>query len=86
MLLQLGSSGSEVTALQEKLNYIGYNCGNGTPDGYFGASTETAVEHFQSDNDLTVDGTVGDATWAKIQVAKPVLKINGTVNYVNYPV
>ena len=35
-------------------------------DGYFGPATETAVERFQRDHGLAVDGLVGEATWAAL--------------------
>lgn len=35
------------------------------PDGYFGAETIKATEIFQKENGLTVDGIVGEKTWAK---------------------
>lgn len=35
-------------------------------DGIFGPVTKSAVEQFQSENQLTVDGIVGPATWAKL--------------------
>jgi peptidoglycan hydrolase-like protein with peptidoglycan-binding domain len=35
-------------------------------DGIFGPVTKTAVEQFQRDSRLTVDGIVGPATWAAL--------------------
>ncbi len=35
-------------------------------DGIFGPVTKTAVEQFQRDSHLTVDGIVGPATWAAL--------------------
>lgn len=34
-----------------------------TPDGLFGAATETKVKAYQKKNKLTADGVVGKATW-----------------------
>jgi peptidoglycan hydrolase-like protein with peptidoglycan-binding domain len=35
-------------------------------DGIFGPVTKTAVEHFQRDSKITVDGIVGPVTWGKL--------------------
>ena len=35
-------------------------------DGIFGTKTEEAVEAFQADNGLVVDGVVGSKTWGKL--------------------
>lgn len=59
--LKEGSSGSSVVTLQNKLNSLGYNCGNA--DGIFGPNTTNAVRNFQSVNNLSVDGMVGPLTW-----------------------
>lgn len=50
--------------LQGILNRRGFNCG--TPDGYFGAKTQAAVNKAQEYYGLTVDGICGPLTWAKL--------------------
>lgn len=57
--LKKGSSGAEVTALQNQLNQLGYVL---TADGSFGDKTELAVKHLQKAFGYTIDGTVGDGT------------------------
>ena len=63
-LLEYGSSGDSVEALQMLLNCNGYSCG--TVDGDFGQKTTTAVKQFQRANGLTQDGIVGANTWTAI--------------------
>ncbi|MBR3601555.1 MAG: peptidoglycan-binding protein [Lachnospiraceae bacterium] len=63
---------ASVKKLQENLNKLGFNCG--TPDGTFGAGTETALRNFQKANKLTVDGLAGSATLNAIN--KEVEKLN----------
>lgn len=58
--LAKGSSGNDVKTLQENLNKLGYNCG--VADGQFGNNTDTQVRKFQKDNNLIVDGIVGNIT------------------------
>lgn len=53
-----------VKLLQEKLNYLGYNCGD--IDGVFGTKTYNAVLSYQKQNNLTSDGIVGKNTWKSI--------------------
>jgi hypothetical protein len=53
--------GDDVLLLQQRLTYLGYNCG--VPDGDFGARTDEAVRLFQQNNNLVVDGWVGPITW-----------------------
>jgi len=55
MLLKIGSSGADVIKLQKKL---GLNT-----DGDFGPVTQTMVMAWQTENNLTSDGIVGDKTW-----------------------
>ena len=63
---------ASVKKLQENLNKLNYNCG--TPDGTFGAGTETALRNFQKANKITVDGLAGSATLNAIQKAVDNLK------------
>jgi peptidoglycan hydrolase-like protein with peptidoglycan-binding domain len=60
-------------------------------DGYFGKQTEEAVRAFQKENSLTVDGIVGQKTWAALLPAserKPVdvalPNVGNTVKITNY--
>ncbi len=58
MLLKVGSRGSQVKLLQEKLGLVN--------DGIFGKGTERAVKEWQTQNGLTADGLVGNGTWSKM--------------------
>ncbi|MGC9605449.1 MAG: peptidoglycan-binding domain-containing protein [Minisyncoccia bacterium] len=60
--LIVGSSGSEVSALQRRLAQDGLFSGSVT--GYFGAATKAAVKAYQTKNDLTPLGVVGPSTRA----------------------
>lgn len=71
MILKLGSTGEQVTKLQELLGVDAI--------GKFGPKTEAAVKGWQSAHGLTPDGIVGDDTWAKMfapkqEVAAPVVQ------------
>ena len=63
-VLKAGSRGSSVTALQKRLNSLGYWCG--TPDGVFGALTVQAVLAIQKVAGLGRDGVVGAKTWGAV--------------------
>lgn len=52
--------GDDVVALQQRLNQFGFDAGN--EDGIFGTSTQAAVEEFQRNTGLAVDGRVGPET------------------------
>lgn len=69
-VLRVGSTGDNVTLIQEQLNAIAVNYPNIKPiypvDGIFGADTEAAVKVFQRQFNLTADGIIGKTTWYKI--------------------
>lgn len=63
--IRLGSRGTNVTYLQQRLKAKGYNVGK--IDGDFGRKTENAVKAYQKDNGLKVDGIVGARTWKSLE-------------------
>ncbi len=65
-ILKTGSTGQQVSELQNNLNKLGYNL---VVDGIFGKNTENAVKDFQSKNNLVFDGIVGDKTKEAIKQA-----------------
>jgi peptidoglycan hydrolase-like protein with peptidoglycan-binding domain len=65
-LLQIGSRGTAVTALQKQLQSIGYPLPKYGADGKFEKETWEAVIDFQRKNSLKIDGIVGPATQAKL--------------------
>ncbi|HEX8698370.1 MAG TPA: peptidoglycan-binding protein, partial [Myxococcaceae bacterium] len=69
--LKQGHSGAPVTALQKRLNQLGFNAG--AADGQFGPKTTEAVKSFQRAKGLTADGVVGPKTWDKLGI-----KVSGT--------
>lgn len=58
-------SGDDVKELQTLLDNHGFPCGE--IDGVFGPATDKAVKSFQKANGLTVDGKVGEKTWAALR-------------------
>lgn len=52
--------------IQTALKNAGYY--TGSIDGKIGPKSKKAIEAFQNDNGLTVDGKVGRKTWEKLQV------------------
>lgn len=69
--LKQGQSGAAVTALQQRLNQLGFNAG--AADGQFGPKTTAAVKAFQNSKGLVADGVVGPKTWDKLGI-----KVSGT--------
>lgn len=62
--LRIGYRGEDVVYLQTRLAAMGY--GVGKIDGIFGAKTLESVKAFQVENNLAVDGIVGEKTWKAI--------------------
>ncbi|MEA4964867.1 MAG: peptidoglycan-binding domain-containing protein [Oscillospiraceae bacterium] len=74
MLLTYGSSGSDVSDLQTKLNSAGYGL---SVDGIYGQKTQAAVRDYQSKNNLSVDGIAGDQTLGALSSATPSQTVIG---------
>jgi serine/threonine protein kinase len=66
-LTQYGDKGQRVVEVQCILQARGYSVGSSGVDGDFGAATKAAVEHFQRDHHLAVDGQVGVHTWSALR-------------------
>ena len=81
--LRRGSKGEYVTLAQTELIQKGYSCGSFGADGEFGAATEKAVRAFQKDNGLTVDGIIGQKTWAALDSTEPVAKYTVTIPHLS---
>ena len=62
--LRKGDRGKSVISMQEALIKLGYL--KGASDGNFGTGTKTAVENFQKENGLDVDGIAGAKTLEKL--------------------
>jgi peptidoglycan hydrolase-like protein with peptidoglycan-binding domain/spore germination protein YaaH len=63
-ILKMGSRGSEVQKMQQRLKELGFL--SGAADGIFGRATKNAVESFQRSNGLKVDGIAGSNTLGKL--------------------
>lgn len=63
-VLKKGSKGAEVTKLQQNLNEFGYLL---AVDGDFGSGTDRALRGWQRATGLTVDGSYGPASYAKMK-------------------
>ncbi len=57
--------GNDVKQLQERLNILGFSCGQ--PDGYYGVHTEAAVKQFQESQGALSDGMAFQDTFADIE-------------------
>ena len=64
-ILKVGSTGSDVKALQNKLIELGYL--SGKADGVYGSKTAAAVKAFQRASKLTADGVAGEKTISKLE-------------------
>jgi hypothetical protein len=65
-VLQSGSKGYSVKALQILLIGYGFSCGSYGADGDFGGGTKAAVVAFQNANKLEADGIAGNQTWSRL--------------------
>lgn len=74
MYLQIGSSGNEVTQLQQMLSKI-LNV-EIIADGIFGSKTDFYVKQYQQKYGLSVDGIVGKNTWYSITENYNKININ----------
>ena len=63
-MLRVGSSGSQVLALQQRLTSLGYWLGK--VDGHFGDLTRQAVVAIQKVAGLSRDGICGSVTWSRV--------------------
>ena len=64
-------SGPAVLEVQQRLAALGYD--PGPADGVYGPATMEAVEKFQGDHTLVVDGIVGPATHAQLLGTDPIV-------------
>lgn len=62
-VLKKGANGDSVRAMQNLLISHGYTI---VADGSFGSKTLNALECYQEDEELSVDGSCGPATWTKL--------------------
>jgi peptidoglycan hydrolase-like protein with peptidoglycan-binding domain len=65
VVLKEGSTGAEVTKLQQRLQNL--KLYTGATDGSFGTQTKNAVVKFQQNHALTADGIVGLETEASLE-------------------
>lgn len=75
--LKVGSEGSDVKRLQQRLKDLGYY--TGSVDGKFGKGTESAVRDFQAAHKLSVDGKAGKSTQTTLYGSSAKKKTASTV-------
>jgi hypothetical protein len=64
MDLQLGSTGADVSRLEQRLKDL--RLYNGPVDGVYGGGVEAAVKSFQAAHGLGPDGVAGPQTWSAV--------------------
>ncbi len=64
------SDRATVQLVQQALNAAGYNCG--TPDGVAGANTTTAINNYETDHGLTVNGVVTEQLLESLGIAEQI--------------
>jgi len=67
-LLSVSSDLPQVKLLQERLNALGYACGE--TDGVFGAATHAAVVLWQENNGLAATGELNEDQYARLMAAQ----------------
>lgn len=68
-LSKYGSTGGEVTQIQERLTTLGFY--NGSIDGIYGTATKNAVINYQKSIGLTADGIAGSKTLSALGISSP---------------
>lgn len=79
VVLQQGSTGSQVKTMQQKLKRWGYY--TGSVDGIYGSKTVQAVKYFQRKNGLAVDGIAGPKTLAKMGISSSSSQASSNSSY-----
>ena len=79
--LRKGDKGETVRELQTALMRLGYGLGSCGIDGDYGRATMAAVQLFQHDHGLTVDGICGPKTYAALDKALASGEPQKTVKY-----
>ena len=69
--LEVDDRGDKVKEVQSLLSKVGYDIDT---DGIYGYRTKEVVKDFQLNNNLTVDGIVGDNTYNKLKVMAEDIK------------
>jgi peptidoglycan hydrolase-like protein with peptidoglycan-binding domain len=82
-VLRQGDRGSEVTAVQQRLQQLGYF--NRTPTEFFGPITQESVIRFQRDNNIETSGVVDARTRAVLFSAVPSQSFDGNLLGIPYP-
>ncbi len=77
-LSRFGSTGNEVTAIQQELKDRGLY--TGAIDGIYGSQTQAAVKKFQKQQGLTQDGIAGPATLRKLGISIGTIPAATTAN------
>lgn len=57
---------STVKKVQNKLNNLGYNCGNA--DGVYGAKTKNCIKKYQRKKNMTVNGRISQKLLKKLKI------------------
>ena len=81
--IQYGSSGLDVTYIQERLNELNFDLGPTGVDSLFGKNTKWAVEKFQKSVHIPVTGVVDKNTWDKL-FGTNIIRFNEYMTPTNY--